>query len=210
LFTYVFGLNVQNNLVLLGREITIPGSEIKLRLDSIKSDFFTGDRLAFFKRRALSQEIKLSLMGADGSVIQKTLAYNSPIWHRGYSIHLKKLLPQGQNIHAPASLCQSHNPLGSGGKNFFLWHHNFCGGAVGLSMASPAAAPSTRIPGGARMKKIGIIACMALAVWLMGALPVQAGFTAIGPYSVESRDDGSFIVTDGIGRKIYLLPRGTK
>jgi cytochrome c biogenesis protein ResB len=96
LFTYVFGLNVQNNLVLLGREITIPGSEIKLRLDSIKSDFFTGDRLAFFKRRALSQEIKLSLMGADGSVIQKTLAYNSPIWHRGYSIHLKSYYPKAK------------------------------------------------------------------------------------------------------------------
>lgn len=96
LVTYVFGLNLQNNLVLLGKEITIPGSEIKLRLDSIKSDFYQGDRLAFFKRRALSQEISLTLTGPDGSSVPKTLAYNSPIWHGGYSIHLKNYYPKAK------------------------------------------------------------------------------------------------------------------
>lgn len=58
------------------------------------------------------------------------------------------------------------------------------------------------------MKKILITACAALFVWLASTLPVFAGFTAIGPYSVESRKDGSFVVTDGIGRHIYLVPRG--
>jgi len=96
LVTYVFGLNVQNNLVLPGREITIPGSDIRLRLDSIKSDFYQGDRLAFLKKRALTQEIKLSLIDADGSVIQKTLAYNSPVWHGGYSVHLKNYYPKAK------------------------------------------------------------------------------------------------------------------
>jgi cytochrome c biogenesis protein ResB len=96
LVTYVFGLNVQNNLVLLGREITLPGSAIKLKLESIKSDFYQGDRLAFFKRRALSQEIKLRLTNPDGSMVLKTLAYNSPIWHGGYSIHLKSYYPKAK------------------------------------------------------------------------------------------------------------------
>ena len=96
LVTYVFGMNVQNNLVLLGREITIPGSEIRLRLDSIKPDFYKGDRLAFLKRRALTQEIMLSLTNADGSVVRKALAYNSPIWHGGYSIHLKNYYPKAK------------------------------------------------------------------------------------------------------------------
>lgn len=96
LVTYVFGLNVQNNLVLLGKEILIPSSEIRLRLDSIKSVFYQGERLAFFKRRALSQAISLSLTNTDGSVVKKVLAYNSPIWHGGYSIHLKNYYPKAK------------------------------------------------------------------------------------------------------------------
>jgi iron complex transport system substrate-binding protein len=60
------------------------------------------------------------------------------------------------------------------------------------------------------MKKIIITACASLVVWLTVAMPVQAGFEAIGPFSVESRDDGSFVVTDGIGRRVYLVPRGQK
>lgn len=58
------------------------------------------------------------------------------------------------------------------------------------------------------MRKIAFTACAALCVWLALALPALAEFTAIGPYSVESRDDGSFVVTDGIGRQIYMVPRG--
>lgn len=96
LVTYVFGVNLQNNLVLLGKEIGIPGSGIRVRLESIESDFYEGDRLAFLKRRALSQKITLSLTDAHGSTVKKTLAYNSPIWHRGYSIHLKNYYPKAK------------------------------------------------------------------------------------------------------------------
>lgn len=60
------------------------------------------------------------------------------------------------------------------------------------------------------MKKIAIMAWVLLAVWSAGLLPAQAGFKAIGPFSFESRDDGSFVAIDGIGRRIYLLPRGRK
>lgn len=35
-----------------------------------------------------------------------------------------------------------------------------------------------------------------------------AAFQAIGSFSVESKADGSYVITDGIGRRIYLVPRG--
>ncbi|KIX10977.1 cytochrome c biogenesis protein ResB [Dethiosulfatarculus sandiegensis] len=97
LVTYVFGLNAQNNLVLLNKEITLPDSQIRLRLDGIESTFYQGERLAFFKGRALSQNISLSLIGPDGTVTQKSLAINSPIWHQGYSIHLKSYYPKAKS-----------------------------------------------------------------------------------------------------------------
>ena len=58
------------------------------------------------------------------------------------------------------------------------------------------------------MKNIIVIAFTALVLCLGAASQSFSAFEAIGPFSVESRDDGSFIVTDGIGRRIYLVPRG--
>ena len=96
LVTYVFGLNVQNNVLLLGREITMPGSDTKLKLESIDSEFYQGDRLAFYRGRAVTQDIVLVLTDADGSEARKSLAYNSPIWFGGYSIHLKNYYPRAK------------------------------------------------------------------------------------------------------------------
>ncbi len=97
LVTYVFGLNVQNNVLLVGREITMPGSDTKLKLESIDSEFYEGTRLAFYKGRAVTQDIALVLTDADGSATRKSLAYNSPIWFGGYSIHLKNYYPAAKS-----------------------------------------------------------------------------------------------------------------
>ena len=96
LVTYVFGLNLQNNVVLPNREVTIPGSRIKLELVGIKSEFYQGDRLPFFRGRALTQDISLLFTGPDGKAMRKSLAYNSPIWFNGYSIHLKNYFPKAK------------------------------------------------------------------------------------------------------------------
>jgi iron complex transport system substrate-binding protein len=58
------------------------------------------------------------------------------------------------------------------------------------------------------MRKFAIIVFAALAAYLAFLAPARAEFKAIGPFSVESRADGSFVITDGIGRKIYLVPKG--
>lgn len=97
LITYVFGLNVRNNLLLVGREITMPDSQVRLRLDSISSDFYQGDRLAFYRNRAIDQDIALSFIEPDGTVVHKSLACNGPIWHDGYSIHLKNYYPKSKS-----------------------------------------------------------------------------------------------------------------
>lgn len=96
LVTYVFGLNMQNNVVLLGQEITIAGSDIRLKLAGIKSEFYEGQRLAFYRGRALTQDISLLLTGTDGRTVGKSLAYNSPVWFGGYSIHLKNYFPKAK------------------------------------------------------------------------------------------------------------------
>lgn len=60
------------------------------------------------------------------------------------------------------------------------------------------------------MKKTIVMAWAALLICLAVIAPAQASFEAIGPFSVESRDDGTFVLTDGIGRRIHLVPRGQK
>lgn len=55
-----------------------------------------------------------------------------------------------------------------------------------------------------------IIALAALAIWLTATGSALAYFEAIGQFSVETLDNGSYIITDGIGRKIHLIPRGQK
>jgi iron complex transport system substrate-binding protein len=37
-----------------------------------------------------------------------------------------------------------------------------------------------------------------------------AHFEAIGPFSVDSRTDKTYVLTDGLGRNLYLVPRGQK
>lgn len=97
LITYVFGLNMQNNLLLPGREVTMPDSQTKLRLDSISSEYYEGDRLAFYRGRAIDQDIALSFIKPDGTAVQKSLACNSPVWHDGYSIHLRNYYPKAKS-----------------------------------------------------------------------------------------------------------------
>ncbi|MCB2190073.1 MAG: ABC transporter substrate-binding protein [Deltaproteobacteria bacterium] len=58
------------------------------------------------------------------------------------------------------------------------------------------------------MKKSILVFLALLIISLAAPLPPRAAFRAIGPFSVESHEDGSFIITDGIGRRIYLVPRG--
>lgn len=96
LVTYVFGLNQQNNVVLLGKEIAIADSGVRLKLEGIKSEFYEGERLAFYKGRAITQDISLLLTDAEGNQARKSLAYNSPIWFAGYSIHLKNYYPKAK------------------------------------------------------------------------------------------------------------------
>jgi len=96
LFTYVFGLNAQNNVVWVGKEAAVPGADWRIGLEGIENTMYDGDRLAFYRGRAIAQEIKLKLIEPDGQVISKTLAINSPVWHDGYSIHLKNYYPKAK------------------------------------------------------------------------------------------------------------------
>ena len=58
------------------------------------------------------------------------------------------------------------------------------------------------------MKKSIIIVLAVSALWLGLAGSALAEFEAIGQFSVESLNNGVFVVTDGIGRRIHLVPRG--
>ena len=93
LTSYVVGVNDQNNVVRKGGVIPLPGSPYRLRLDEIQVKFYEGRRLDFFRGRAISQRISLTLFDQDQRPTSKVLSINHPLWYRGYSIHLKRYHP---------------------------------------------------------------------------------------------------------------------
>ena len=93
LVNYVVGVNDQNNILRQGDSLRLPGSNIQLRLDGVENDFYHGQRLKFYQKRPLSQRVRLTFSEADGRQSAKDLGVNSPIWHAGYSIHLKAYAP---------------------------------------------------------------------------------------------------------------------
>ena len=93
LITFTVGVNDQNNILVKGREIPLPGSEYRIRLLGVENHFYQGDRLEFYQGRPLSQEIRLGIRGPKGEETVKTLGILAPAWFRGYSLHLKKYRP---------------------------------------------------------------------------------------------------------------------
>jgi cytochrome c biogenesis protein ResB len=96
LMNYVTGVNDQNNVLLTGGKLQAPGSDFSIRLDKIEVDYYSGRRLAFYRNRAIAQRIRLTITDPGGSETHKTLSINSPVWHRGYSIHLKRYHPDSK------------------------------------------------------------------------------------------------------------------
>jgi cytochrome c biogenesis protein ResB len=93
LVNYVVGVNDQNNILVQGSTLRLPGSEIELRLNGVENDFYHGDRLGFFQNRPLTQRVKLNFSEPGGRQTAKVLGINDPIWFAGYSLHLKSYAP---------------------------------------------------------------------------------------------------------------------
>jgi len=60
------------------------------------------------------------------------------------------------------------------------------------------------------MRKLLVLGGAVILMCLAAALSSWAAFQNLGQFSLETRDDGGFVVTDGIGRRLYLVPRGQK
>ena len=60
------------------------------------------------------------------------------------------------------------------------------------------------------MRKLLVLGVAVLLFCLAAAPASWAAFQSLGQFSVDSRDNGVFIVSDGIGRQLYLVPRGQK
>lgn len=93
LITFSVGVNDQNNVLLKGGKLTLPGTDQVIRLKGIENDFYEGERLHFCRKRPLSQRITLSITGPDGKETIKTVGIMSPAWFQGYSLHVKKYWP---------------------------------------------------------------------------------------------------------------------
>ena len=97
LASYLGGVNLRNNVVRAGGTIALAGTDIKLRLDGIKVDFYQGRRLSFYQGRAMDQDLSLTFIDGRGRETTRSLGINRPVWYRGYSVHIKKYQPQSES-----------------------------------------------------------------------------------------------------------------
>ncbi|MCD6305430.1 MAG: hypothetical protein J7M32_03985 [Deltaproteobacteria bacterium] len=96
LLSYVGGINSQNNILVFGKTVLVPGSEMKLQLDKMEMDYYKGMRLTFYRGQAINERMHLTFTNPDGSQTHKILRRMSPVWHQGYSFHVKSFFPSSK------------------------------------------------------------------------------------------------------------------
>lgn len=93
LASYTFTRSYSNSVLLPGKTVQIPHSNGRIQLESLNIQYYEGDRLDFFKGRAINPDALLVL--TDGNQVQrKTVSINKPVWFKGFSIHLKDFAPR--------------------------------------------------------------------------------------------------------------------
>jgi len=93
LASYTFTRSDSNRVLLPGKSIQISHFTGRIQLESLNIQYYEGDRLDFFKGRAINADATLVL--TDGNQAQtKTVSINKPVWFKGFSIHLKDFAPR--------------------------------------------------------------------------------------------------------------------
>ncbi len=94
LSSYLLASNYTNNILIPGKNVQIPESDCRVRLESLDIQYYEGDRLLFLKKRAIDLKAVLLFM-IDESVIQrKIVSVNRPVWFKGFSVHVKDFAPK--------------------------------------------------------------------------------------------------------------------
>jgi cytochrome c biogenesis protein ResB len=93
LSSYLFAVNSTNNILIPGKSIQVPDSDLYVKLESVDIQFYKGNRLDFLQKRAINPEAMLVLMN-EHQVQRKRISIIKPVWFEDFSIHLKDFAPK--------------------------------------------------------------------------------------------------------------------
>ncbi len=92
-FLYSFGINSYNNIIKPGFPVKIKGTEMKINFLSFKAEPYESKLYRGLKKKYIDPHVEVAI--EEGcTTIRKVLSINSPIYHRGYSIHIEAFNPK--------------------------------------------------------------------------------------------------------------------
>ncbi len=95
LLSYLYAFTCSNLIVVLKHETRIPGTDIRVRLESLDIDYYRGERLAFLNDRAIDARAGLLFTSGRYQTV-KAIALNQPCLFRDLSFHLDKFNPDSR------------------------------------------------------------------------------------------------------------------
>ena len=93
LISYLYAVTCSNMIIAMKQDSMIPGTKIKVSLQSMDIDYYQGDRLDFLNDRACKVKADL-LLTVDDKQACKTIGLNDPFWFKDLSFHLNDFAPR--------------------------------------------------------------------------------------------------------------------
>ncbi len=92
-FLYSFGINSYNNIIKPGFPVTIKGTEMQINFLKFKAEPYKSKLYSGLNKKYIDPQVALTIQSGC-TAVRKVLSINSPIYHKGYSIHMEAFNPK--------------------------------------------------------------------------------------------------------------------
>lgn len=221
LASHTLGVNSHGHILDVGGSMIVPGSDIVVVLKDLRIDFFKGDR-EFLGMEGEAKTVSGTLSIYDRHEDhEKRISMNHPMMYKGWGLFIQDFSPKSEGNKRPPyiNMTLRRDPgirlMIAGGVMFGLGlvlylisviQSRINGGQVFYGM------PVKHYEGSQRSKTINrrpgmphLLMVSYLFVLLFGGCSTD--FEQYGEFSIKSLENGSKEITDGIGRKVLLVPR---
>lgn len=224
LASHTLGVNSHGNILGIGRQMTVRGSGITVVLKDLKITFFNRNT-SFLGMEGNAKTVSGTLLLRDPhGVHEKEISMNHPVMHEGWSFFIEDFSPKSEDVKRPPyiNMTVRRDPgislMIAGaivfGLGLMLYLISAIQSRIGRGHVSCGVSekycdrPQKMNTKQGRTKISQVWMPPVLFILLFAGCSMD--FEQFGQFTVKSLHDGRKEITDGIGRKLLLVPRGNK